>query len=111
LGAYQQSKLANLLFTFEFATGSDAYGWGLMSNRGASRICPDGPDVEWAWNKGLMGALSNVLKVFSHSARRERYRRCSGPHPKGGADGVTTDQMASMNERAVAPAKVGDCQG
>jgi NAD(P)-dependent dehydrogenase (short-subunit alcohol dehydrogenase family) len=30
--AYQQSKLANLLFTFELQSRSDAQGWGLMSN-------------------------------------------------------------------------------
>ena len=34
MAAYSQSKLANLLFTFELQRQSDALGWGLISNSG-----------------------------------------------------------------------------
>ena len=67
--AYQQSKLANLLFTFEMQRRSDAYGWGLMSNAahpGFARtdLIPNGPG-----DKGVMGVMSKTLGRFmSHSA-------------------------------------------
>jgi NAD(P)-dependent dehydrogenase (short-subunit alcohol dehydrogenase family) len=66
--AYQQSKLANLLFTFERQRRSDTHGWGLMSNAahpGYARtdLIANGPGT-----KGVRGMLSKILRPLSHSA-------------------------------------------
>jgi NAD(P)-dependent dehydrogenase (short-subunit alcohol dehydrogenase family) len=66
--AYQQSKLANLLFTFELQRRSDKHRWRLMSNAahpGYSRtdIIANGPGT-----KGVRGMLSSILRPLSHSA-------------------------------------------
>jgi len=66
---YQQSKLANLLFTFELQRRSDAQSWGLMVNAahpGYARtdLIPNGPG-----SGGLQGLLGKVMApVLSHSA-------------------------------------------
>jgi NAD(P)-dependent dehydrogenase (short-subunit alcohol dehydrogenase family) len=66
--AYQQSKLAMLIFAMELQRRSDAAGWGLMSNAahpGYARtdLIPNGPG-----GGGWMGPVSWLLRPLSHSA-------------------------------------------
>jgi NAD(P)-dependent dehydrogenase (short-subunit alcohol dehydrogenase family) len=67
--AYRQSKLANLLFTFELQRRSDAYGWGLVSNAahpGLARTDLISNGTGTGGVKGLMMGL--VLSTMSQSA-------------------------------------------
>jgi NAD(P)-dependent dehydrogenase (short-subunit alcohol dehydrogenase family) len=68
-GRYGQSKLANLLFTFELQRRSDVAGWGLMSiaaHPGFARteLIPNGPGTT-----SLLSRISMVLfPIMSQSA-------------------------------------------
>lgn len=67
--AYEQSKLAMLMFALELQRRSDANGWGLMSNAahpGFARtdLIANGPGTS-----GVLAMLSRVMQAFlSHSA-------------------------------------------
>jgi NAD(P)-dependent dehydrogenase (short-subunit alcohol dehydrogenase family) len=67
--AYRQSKLAMLMFALELQRGSDAAGWGLMSNAahpGYARtdLIANGPGAD-----GLLWRLNRSLQPYvSHSA-------------------------------------------
>ena len=65
--AYQQSKLANLLFAFELQRRSDAAGWGLRSvavhpGVAPTELIPNGPGA-----RSLQGRLAVLMgPLFSH---------------------------------------------
>ena len=67
--AYQQSKLAMLMFALELQRRSDAAGWGLMSNAAhpgyaRTELIAKGPGDSSPF--ALMGRL--IAPIFSHSA-------------------------------------------
>ena len=106
--AYQQSKLANLLFTFELQRRSDAYGWGLMSNAahpGYARtdLIPNGPGTG-----GLKGIGMKVLGSFmSHSAAaRSSAHTLRSDLSRSGAERLLRTERFYELKGAVAPAKV-----
>ena len=66
--AYQQSKLANLLFTFELQRRSDSHGWGLMSNAAHPGYARTDLIANGSGTKGVRGALSKILRPLSQSA-------------------------------------------
>ena len=89
--AYGQSKLANLLFTFELQRHSDAGGWGLMSNAAhpgyaLTELMANGPGAEsfiarvtglllepWASQSAADGALPILFAATSPQARNSGY--------------------------------------
>ncbi len=89
--AYGQSKLANLLFTFEAQRRSDAAGWGLMSNAAhpgfaRTELIVNGPGADsfmarvtglllkpWASQSAADGALPTLFAATSPQARNGGY--------------------------------------
>jgi NAD(P)-dependent dehydrogenase (short-subunit alcohol dehydrogenase family) len=66
--AYNQSKLAMLMFALELQRRSDAAGWGLMSNAAhpgyaLTDLMTNGPG-----NKGWVAWAARLLRPMSHSA-------------------------------------------
>lgn len=59
--AYQQSKLANLLFTFELQRRSDAQGWGLMVNAAHPGFAQTDLVANGPGSSGLRGRLVKVV--------------------------------------------------
>jgi len=89
-GAYAQSKLANLLFTFELQRRSDAAGWGLLSDAahpGASStdLIANGPGtdrfphtlgpmfVRWIGQNAAAGALPTLYAATAPEAKPMGY--------------------------------------
>jgi NAD(P)-dependent dehydrogenase (short-subunit alcohol dehydrogenase family) len=105
--AYQQTKLANLLFTFELQRRSDAYGWGLMANAahpGFARtdLIPNGP------GSGVKGTVMRTLGLFmSHSAADGALPQLfAATSPTATAVGYYGPNGFSEMKGSVAPAKV-----
>ena len=67
--AYQQSKLANLLFTFELQRHSDAQGWGLMSNAAHPGVARTDLIANGRGTSGLRGlGMKLIGPLITHSA-------------------------------------------
>jgi NAD(P)-dependent dehydrogenase (short-subunit alcohol dehydrogenase family) len=66
--AYQQSKLANLLFTFELQTRSDLAGWRVMSNAAHPGFARTDLIAKGPGAGGIMGVAGIILRPLSHSA-------------------------------------------
>jgi NAD(P)-dependent dehydrogenase (short-subunit alcohol dehydrogenase family) len=106
--AYAQSKLANLLFTFELQRRSEANGWGLMSDAahpGGSRtdLIANGPGVE-TWIKRLGARFSATISQSAAAGALPTLFAATSPaaQPSGyyGPNGLVEIRGA------VAPAKV-----
>ncbi len=66
--AYGQSKLANLLFTFELQRRSDARDWGLMANAAHPGYARTDLISKGPGSGGWLGLISKAMSPLSHSA-------------------------------------------
>jgi NAD(P)-dependent dehydrogenase (short-subunit alcohol dehydrogenase family) len=88
--AYQQSKLAMLMFAFELQRRSDAHGWGLVSNAAhpgyaRTELIANGPGVEgllwhvnrlfrpWVSQSAADGSLPTLHAALSPAAQPGAY--------------------------------------
>ncbi len=106
--AYQQSKLANLLFTFELQRHSDAQGWGLMSNAAHPGVARTNLIANGRGTRGLRGLGMKVVgPLITHSAAQGAlpllFAATSPDAVTGGYYGPNGFQEL---KGAVAPAKV-----
>jgi NAD(P)-dependent dehydrogenase (short-subunit alcohol dehydrogenase family) len=117
--AYAQSKLANLLFTFELQRRSDVNGWGLMSNAahpGASTtdLLANGPGtntwtlklnakfVSFIGHSAAAGALPTLFAATSPDAKPAGYY---GPNGVFELKGAVAPAVVSPKAKDVAVAR------
>jgi NAD(P)-dependent dehydrogenase (short-subunit alcohol dehydrogenase family) len=99
---YDQSKLANLLFTFELQRKSDANGWGIMSlaahpGLASTDLVANGMgEKSWMgwtltnvlkpllWQSGAQGALPQLYAATSPDAQKSGYYGPNGFHEMKG---------------------------
>lgn len=111
-GAYSQSKLAQVLFTFELQRLSEAQGWGLICNAAhpgfaTTELMANGPGADSLMSRLVMGAMQPFLGQSPAAGALPTLYAATAPEAVGaalyGPDGLM--EMKGAPKRAkVAPA-------